>query len=150
MRLTSGLEFGIGADMIFEPGTQWFPCPPNHFWYWTPDLKLSPPPYMPNQTILRDAKHAEVPATVEGLYPYLIVMVMLPDGTVHWPGEWFADFLARLSPADRQEVDEWLRTEKAQQFLSAELDRCRTQAEFNEKTNTQPFVTFTSAPSDPQ
>lgn len=143
MQLPGGSVIGIGSDMIIEPGFEWFPCPPDHFWYWKPDEQLNVPPFTPGQQILRDAVHALVPETVEGLYPYLIVLLTdLITGKIWWRGDWLDGFMTTLDSQDLAVLKDWLEQPTAQNFLNNVLETCRAQADYNQKHNNKPFVTF--------
>jgi hypothetical protein len=133
--LPSGISLALSAAPIPERlGPDWFSCPEGHFWYETPDVALSPPPYTPQtQDILMDFKHAPVPTSHAELARYLAVLQQGPDGRWWWAGDTLAAFprYLLLDDADLAAWRAWLDREETRRAMDEWIERCRRQAASN-------------------
>ena len=128
--LPSGLKLGLLDDALFDPGTNWFTCPDNHFWYWAPDDDMGPPPFPRGSEIVQSPKHAAVPDDIEGVKAFIRVVVFGEDGGGYWTGEWLSTFPAHitLDTADTAAWQKWLSDTAQTTYFEKTLERCRAYA----------------------
>ena len=130
--LPSGRQVAISSSPAHMPVTAQYACPEGHFWYWTPDLAINPPPYGPDQKDLAiQLVHAPVPESREEAARYVRVMYYEPDGSYYWPGEWLAEFKQPESwdDADWAAWQDWLGTPRVGEYLDRVIETCRAKSE---------------------
>jgi hypothetical protein len=125
--LPSGLTLGISREALFDPGVNWFSCPENHFWYWTPDPETGLGPFPSGHEIVQIPKHAAVPASTEEAKQYVRVIVFDSDTTFYWPGEWLSPFpaLITLDDLDLAAWQAWLGEPERVKFLEDTIAKCQ-------------------------
>ncbi|HHU16487.1 MAG TPA: hypothetical protein GXZ62_15005 [Lentisphaerae bacterium] len=132
--LPSGLRLYISklAVVDFQGRTDWFRCPSGHFWFMTPNLTVSAPPYSPSDEIVFDFLSAPVPTTREEAAQYVHIYLEDPVHGMFWRGDWLDNFEASLDlkEEDRTYWRSWLRDN--QDFLDETVAACRKQAASNE------------------
>ncbi len=131
--LPSGRRFAISCQHILPAGTEWFECPPGHFWYQTPDLAINAPPFHPEQEIICDIVHAACPTTPEEAERFVQILefhgekTVVPTGLTldrrERPDGWSAEDWAAWC--------DWRSTDGVREFLEHVIARCREQAEAN-------------------
>ncbi|MFM9913373.1 MAG: hypothetical protein ACKVN9_07565 [Methylophilaceae bacterium] len=149
--LPSGLGIAIGSQAIPDDmGANWFKCPEGHFWYTTPDMKITPPPYDGVSEILEDFVHAPVPKSIEEVKRYVYVLYYKPDGRFQWKGEWLSEFPqpGQLDDADLAAWNIHMNLEGTKGFLQGVIKRCERQAELNRHCSGVAFLSE-SNPSSP-
>jgi hypothetical protein len=128
--LPSGLKLGLLDDALFDPGTNWFACPENHFWYWAPDEDMGPPPFPRGTEIVQSPRHAAVPDGIDGVKAFIRVVFFDEDGGGYWTGEWLSTFPAHISlaEADRVAWETWLNDKAQTSYFEKTLARCQAYA----------------------
>src|SRR5947208_17028011 len=58
--LRSGLTLLLSGDARFDPGKNWFKCPPGHFWLKVAAPEMGPPPFDPEKQVGEAFEHAAV------------------------------------------------------------------------------------------
>lgn len=110
--LPSGLRLYLAKLSIidFQGRTDWFRCPPGHFWFMTPNLSLSSPPFSPTDEIIFDFLSAPVPTTRQEAAEFVQVLVEDRDHGIYWRGDWLDTFETTfdLAPEDRAAWRAWL------------------------------------------
>lgn len=143
--LPSGLRLALTRDALFDPGTNWFTCPPGNFWYRTPDPKIGLGPFVAGETIIEDFRYAPVPASIDEVKPYIRVVVVDSESTYYWPGDWLSGFPAflNLDGADLAALRAWVDAPKQQQFLAETLEECRRLAQRSQRASGLPVFRST-------
>jgi len=92
--LPSGLKAYLSSLAVvdFQGRVDWFRCPKGHFWYLTPNLSVSPPPYRPQDEITLDFQSAPVPQNRDEAMHFVHVLLEDPEIGVFWRGDWLPDF----------------------------------------------------------
>lgn len=111
-------------------------CPPGHFICYVPNMELSgSPPYKPGQELNELPVPMPLPENFEQLARYIKVGFVNEEGVAWWSGEWLADFpkYIQLDAADMAAWEAWLRSERAQEYLSEFMLECRKQARYIER-----------------
>lgn len=131
--LPSGLSLGIVPVDLFDHGGNWVECPDGHFWYWTPDPEMAPPPYdiNGNNKFLRDAKHALVPKTREEAKRFIKVIELNDSGVFGWRGELLHLFpqYTELNEEDLAAWNIWIKRPETDQFIDDFIIECQRLAE---------------------
>ena len=93
-QLPSGLEVIIAnlAIVDLEGRQDWFCCPEGQFWFMTPNLTVSPPPYGPREEIQLDFLSAPVPNDYNEATEFVQVLIKDPVEGIFWRGDWLPDF----------------------------------------------------------
>jgi len=147
--LPSGLKLGLIDDAAFDPGTNWFTCPDNHFWYWASDEDMGPPPFSKGSEVVRSPKHAAVPDDIEGMKAFIRVVFIDDDETFYWTGEWLSTFPAHitLDAADTAAWQAWVNDPARTAFLERSLERCRACARHSAGARGYAVFTGTGGPA---
>ena len=59
--LRSGLTLLLAGDAPFDPGKNWFKCPPGHFWLKVAAPEMGAPLFDPTKQVWEAYEHAPVP-----------------------------------------------------------------------------------------
>jgi hypothetical protein len=59
--LGSGLTLFLAGNAPFDPGKNWFKCPPGHFWLKVAAPEMGPPLFDPTKQLWEAYEHAPVP-----------------------------------------------------------------------------------------
>ena len=133
--LPSGLKLYVSklAVIDFQNRTDWFRCQPGHFWFMTPNLTLSPPPYAPTDEIIFDFLSAPIPTSRAEAAQFVHVYHEDHNHGIFWRGYWLDDFehSCPLSSEDRVSWHQWLTDN--QDFLDDTISACKKQAKFNQE-----------------
>lgn len=142
--LPSGLRLGISRDAIFDPGENWFSCPDNHFWYWTPDPEAGLGPFASGDEIIQIPTHAIVPSSPQEAQDYVRVIVFESETGFYWPGEWLSSFpkFITLDDLDLAAWQAWLVTPQTLRFLEDTISKCQEFAIIS--TDAQGYAVFSS------
>ena len=129
-QLPSGLKVYLSSLAVvdFQGRTDWLRCPESHFWYLTPNLSVSPPPYRPQDEITLDFQSAPVPLSrVEAMH-FVHVLLEDPEFGIYWRGDWLPDFHESypLSKDDRNFWLSWMGQNV--DFLDNLISSARTQS----------------------
>lgn len=130
--LSDGRKFGILSGLILEPGTDWFDCPPGHFWFNEPDPDFSRPPFKFGERVIHRVRHAPVPSDIDGLRPYIPVVEI--RGEDYRLTGLYLDFDTK--PRDWTDEDwalwrDFRESEQCRAFLAAALEKCQMQDAYN-------------------
>lgn len=108
-QLPSGLKVYLSnlAVIDLQGRKDWFKCAPGHFWYLTPNLTESPPPYRPQDEITLDFQSAPVPADRDEAMHFVHVFLEDPGWGIYWRGDWMADFHDTY-PLSKDDRNFWL------------------------------------------
>lgn len=125
--LPSGLSLGLSRDAIFDPGENWFSCPDNHFWYWTPDPEAGLGPFASGDEIIQIPTHAIVPSSPQEAQDYVRVIVFESETGFYWPGEWLSSFpkFITLDDLDLAAWQAWLAAPQTIRFLEDTISKCQ-------------------------
>lgn len=141
--LPSGLRLALSRKALFDHGGNWFDCPEDHFWYWTPDLEINLPPFEPDVEIIQDAKHAPVPRSRVEVAKFIQVLEFSEGDQIFWRGEWLSTFplFTSLTPADRTAWDAWLDLDETKAFLDDAISECQRLAKEGRAASGFPVLT---------
>ncbi len=141
--LPSGLRLALSRKALFDHGGNWFDCPEGHFWYWTPDLDINPPPFEPDVEIIQDAKHASVPRNRVEVAKFIQVLEFSEGDQIFWRGEWLSTFpqFTSLNPADRTAWDACLDLDDTKAFLDDAISECQRLAKEGRTASGFPVLT---------
>ena len=79
--LRSGLTLLLTGDAPFDPGKNWFKCPPGHFWLKVAAPEMGPPLFDPEKQVWESYEHAAVPRNRSEATKFArVVYEMLDDG----------------------------------------------------------------------
>ena len=151
--LPSGQTLSLSSHLVPEyPELPCGPCPEGHFWYkrfdpvrsefwflplwWKKfDFGRNGYGYTPGYVGLSNYMRAPIPNSVNGLRPYMAVIITLIGGT-HWRGDIMSEPLryTRLCSEDQASWDDFLQSEKAYIALRKLRTLCRFQG-FIQKGN---------------
>lgn len=150
-KLPSGKRLAIAGDAILVHNGNWYTCPDEHFWYETPDTKISPPPYNPDSIIIQDFVHAPVPKSREEAMKYIRVLLTDNDGEYYWRGDWLSDYPKPndLDRADLKAWNGWLRTKAVAKFIDYVITVCADQAVQNKRNTGMALFRCLSEPATP-
>ena len=117
--LRSGLTLLLTGDAPFDPGKNWFKCPPGHFW-----LKVAAPEvgsrlFDPEKQVWEAYEHAAVPRNRSEAAKFARIYEMLGDGSAVWRGEWLFDFpkYRNLSTEDLADWENWVSNPGVEHFF---------------------------------
>lgn len=132
-QLPSGIKLYLSKLSVidFERHTEWFRCPEGHFWFMTPNLSVSLPPYKPTDEIVLDFLSAPIPKSREEAKQFVHVLFEDPVHGMYWRGDWLDSFenTFHMSTNDRVHWKEWL--DRNQDFLDLTIKACFDQAATN-------------------
>jgi hypothetical protein len=132
-KLPSGLKLYIAklAVIDFKGRTDWFRCPSGHFWFMTPNLTVSPPPYSLTTEITFDFISAPVPRSRREAAQFVHVYLEDPTHGIFWRGDWLDTFeqTYSLSADDLKFWKEWMAANE--DFLDDTIVACQAQAAHN-------------------
>ena len=108
-QLPSGLKVYLSSLAVvdFQGRKDWFRCPEGHFWYLTPNLSVSPPPYRPQDEITLDFQSAPVPENRDEAMHFVHVLLEDPEFGIYWRGDWLPDF-HETHPLSNEDRNFWL------------------------------------------
>jgi len=133
--LPSGLKVYISNLSIvdFQGTTEWFSCPRGHFWFMTPNLTMSAPPYLPTSEVVFDFLSAPVPKSRSEAMQFVHVYLEDVEEGIYWRGDWLDTFAETypLSPVDTEYWDRWLT--KNGDFFDKTIMSCEAQAVHNRR-----------------
>src|SRR5690242_8074569 len=92
VKLPSGLTLLLTGDAPFDPGQNWFGCPPGHFWVKVAAPEMGEPPFDSREQVWEAFEHAPIPRNRSDAAKYARVCEMLSDGMAAWRGEWLYNF----------------------------------------------------------
>jgi hypothetical protein len=133
--LPSGLKLYISKLSVldFSGVDDWqTPCPEGHFWFTTPDLSRSPPPYAPNEEILFTILDSKIPTRGSELAQYIQVLFEDAEHGIYWRGDWLDTFHESytLNTEDKLYWDNWLK--QNEDFLGLIYASCIEQSRLNQ------------------
>ncbi|PIW93755.1 MAG: hypothetical protein COZ86_04695 [Candidatus Moranbacteria bacterium CG_4_8_14_3_um_filter_41_13] len=131
--LPSGIKLALLIDHIMEPDINWFKAPAGNFWYWTPAPENSPP-FEPDKVWEGMPISAPIPTSRKEMAEYIRVGIGLENGLMYWRGDTLATFpsYANLSDEDLSAWQEWIATDKVQNYIDSAIIKCQTQAAINQ------------------
>lgn len=130
-RLPSGLKgyVSCAATIIdFSKITNWLRCPAGQFWFATPNISMSPPPYSPTDDVYVDEVSAPTPENRKEAMEF--VHVYLEDSVhgIYWRGDWMDSFHESY-PLTVEDNSAWLKWVSAQgEYLDGVLHRATDEA----------------------
>lgn len=129
--LPSGLKGCVSSSaaiIAFNNVTKWLRCPAGHFWFATPNISMSPPPYSPKDEIYVDEVSAPVPKSRKEAMEYVHVYVEDRDHGLFWRGDWMDSF-PESYPMTSEDKSAWLKWVSAQgEYLDGILKCAAEQA----------------------
>lgn len=134
-QLPSGLKLYISklAIIDFQGENNWFRCPPGHFWFMTPNLSVSPPPYSPTSEITFDFLSAPVPQSRREAAQFVHVYLEDPVYGMFWRGDWLDTFTDTYSLSN-EDINFWKEWKVSNEdFLDNTINACQEQATQNSK-----------------
>ena len=133
-QLPSGTKLHIAKLSVIDFGldTEWFRCPAGHFWFMTPNLTMSSPPYKPADEIFLDFLSAPIPKSREEAKQYVHILFEDSVHGIYWRGDWLDTFEStyQMSTKDRDHWRGWL--DQNQDFLDLTIKACFDQAAANQ------------------
>lgn len=129
--LQSGLKLLLSGDAPFDPGKNWFKCPPGHFWIKVAAPEMGPPLFDPEKEVWEAYEHAAVPRNRSEAAKFARVCEILNDGMAAWRGEWLYDFpkYRTLSTSDLADWENWINSPTVERFLDEIIELCKQYAE---------------------
>jgi tetratricopeptide (TPR) repeat protein len=129
--LPSGLKGCIScaaAIIDFSDVTKWLRCPPGHFWFVTPNVNMSPPPYGPRDEIVLDEVSAPAPQNRREAMEFVHVYIEGDGRGLFWRGDWMDSFHESypLGPQDKKAWLQWVSTKG--EYLDSVLERASREA----------------------
>jgi len=124
--LRSGLTLLLTGDAPFDPGKNWFKCPPGHFWLKVAAPEMGPPLFDPERPVWEAFEHAAVPRNRSEATKFVRVCERLGDGMAIWRGEWLYYFpkYRNLSTDDLADWKNWLNGPGLERFLDEIIELC--------------------------
>jgi hypothetical protein len=92
VRLRSGLALLLAGDVLFDPGKNWFKCPPDHFWLKVAAPEMGTPLFNPAKRVWEAYEHAPVPRNRSEAAKFARIYEMQDDDSAVWRGEWLFAF----------------------------------------------------------
>jgi hypothetical protein len=129
--LPSGLSLLLAGDAPFDPGQNWFECPPGHFWIKVAAPEMGEPLFDLREQVWDAFEHAPVPRNRKEAAKYARVYEMLSDGTAAWRGEWLHNFpkYRNLTTGDLSAWEKWVNGPDVGQCLDEIIELCAQFAE---------------------
>jgi hypothetical protein len=129
--LSSGLALVLTGDAPFDPGDNWFTCPPGHFWLKVAAPEMGLPLFDVKKPILQSFEHAAVPRNRSEAARFARVCEMLDDNTAIWRGEWLVDFpkYRNLSADDLAVWENWVSSPGVGRVLDEIIELCARYAD---------------------
>lgn len=124
--LCSGLKLLLSGDAPFDPGKNWFKCPPGHFWIKVACPEMGLPLFNTEKEVLQAFEYAAVPHNRSEATKFARVCEILDDGIAAWRGEWLYDFpkYRNLSADDLADWKNWVNTPSVERFLDEIIELC--------------------------
>lgn len=129
--LPSGLTLLLTGDAPFDPGQNWFKCPPGHFWFKVAAPEMGEPLFDPDKEVLEAFEHAPMPRNRREAAKFARICEMLSDGMAAWRGEWLDDFpkYRTLTADDLAVWENWRGSPEVERFLDEIVELCAQCAE---------------------